>query len=130
MDLPTQIEIRLAKLGVRASDVRERFVLGTGCGGQKINKTASMVTLYHRPTGTEVRRQKERSREANRRLAWEGLCEKLEKRVLLARAIARSEQEKERRRNRPKLARRKRIMVADKRRRGEVKSTRARVRDH
>ena len=68
--------------------------------------------------------------EANRRLAWEGLCEKLEKRVLLARAIARSEQEKERRRNRPKPARRKRIMVVDKRRRGEVKSTRARVRDH
>ena len=127
MDLPTQIEIRLAKLGVRASDVRERFVLGTGPGGQKINKTASTVTLYHRPTGTGVRRQKERSRDANRRLAWEALCEKLEKRLQIVWAKERSEKEKERRRNRPKSARRKKIMVADKRRRGELKSSRSRV---
>lgn len=127
MDLPTQIEIRLAKLGVRASDVRERFVLGAGPGGQKINKTASTVTLLHRPTGTEVRRQKERSREANRRLAWESLCEKLERRLQLARAKERSEREKERRRNRPKSARRKKIMVANKRHRGELKAKRARI---
>ena len=117
MDLPTQIEIRLAKLGVRASDVRERFVLGTGPGGQKINKTA----------WTGVRRQKERSRDANRRLAWEALCEKLEKRLQIVWAKERSEKEKERRRNRPKSARRKKIMVADKRRRGELKSSRSRV---
>ena len=104
MELPTQIEARLAKLGIRSADVRERFVLGTGPGGQKINKTASTVVLYHRPTGVEVRRQRERSREVNRRLAWEGLCEKLENRLKLARSEARDEREKERRRNRPKSA--------------------------
>lgn len=129
MDLPTQIEIRLAKLGIRVADVRERFVLGTGPGGQKINKTASTVTLHHRPTRIEVRRQKERSREANRRMAWEALCEKLELRLQIARAKVRSEQEKERRRKRPKSARQKRRMVADKRHRGETKAKRGRVRD-
>ena len=129
MDLPTQIEVRLAKLGIRVGDVRERFVLGTGPGGQKINKTASTVTLHHRPTRIEVRRQKERSRDANRRMAWEALCEKLELRLQIARAKVRSEQEKERRRKRPKSARQKRRMVADKRHRGETKSKRGRVRD-
>ena len=129
MDLPTQIEIRLAKLGIRVADVRERFVLGTGPGGQKINKTASTVTLHHRPTRIEVRRQKERSRDANRRMAWKALCEKLELRVQITRAKVRSEQEKERRRKRPKSARQKRRTVANKRHRGEVKSKRGRVRD-
>lgn len=128
MDLPTQIEIRLSKLGVRAADVREQFVLGTGPGGQKINKTASTVALLHRPTGVEVRRQQERSREANRRLAWEALCEKLEKRVHLARSKAKAEREKERRRKRPKSARQKRRQVADKRHRSSIKANRGRVR--
>lgn len=129
MDLPTQIEFRLAKLGVRVRDVRERFVLGTGPGGQKINKTASTVTLHHRPTGVEVRRQKERSREANRRMAWEALCEKLELRLKIARAKVHSELEKERRSKRPKSARQKRKMVANKRHRSDVKAKRGRVRE-
>ena len=51
---------RLQTLGVRPADVEERFVRGTGPGGQKINKTSSTVWLRHGPTGVEVRCQRER----------------------------------------------------------------------
>jgi len=127
VDLPTQIEQRLGKLGVRTSDVRERFVLGGGPGGQKINRTASAVDLWHAPTGLSVRCQENRSREQNRQLAWERICEKLEQRVNQERAAARQAREKQRRRQRPKSAAQKRKQVADKRHRSLIKSTRGRV---
>lgn len=129
MDLPTQIETRLTALGVKPADVEERFVRGTGPGGQKINKVSSTVTLHHKASGIEVRRQQERSQSANRRLAWLGLCEKLEGRRNDARAKALAEREKERRRNRKKSATQKRRMVADKRKKGVVKQNRGRVRE-
>ncbi len=127
MDLPTQIDQRLAALGTSVAEVDEQFVRGSGPGGQKINKTASTVWLRHRPTGIEVRRQLQRSQAANRRLAWQALCEKLEEKRETERAAARAEREKERRRRRPKSAAQKRRMVADKRHRAEVKGRRGRV---
>jgi len=120
MDLPTQIEARLTALGVKPGEVEERFVRGTGPGGQKINKVSSTVTLHHRASGIEIRRQQERSQLANRRLAWLGLCEKLERRRNEARAMALAAREKERRRKRTKSATQKRRMVADKRKRSLV----------
>ncbi|HEY9247685.1 MAG TPA: peptide chain release factor-like protein, partial [Rariglobus sp.] len=81
MDLPTQIQERLDALGVLAADVEERFVRGSGPGGQKINKTSSTVCVKHRPTGVEVRCQRERSQAANRETAWLELCAKLEGRL-------------------------------------------------
>ncbi|GAB5559943.1 MAG: peptide chain release factor-like protein [Synoicihabitans sp.] len=116
-------------MGIRPTEVRERFVLGAGPGGQKINKTASTVMLRHLPTGTEVRCQKERSRSANRALAWETLCEKLERARQQLRSQRRAEIEKQRRRNRPKSRAQKRRMVADKRHRSQIKSGRGKVRD-
>jgi len=84
VDLPTQIQERLDALGVLAADVEERFVRGSGPGGQKINKTSSTVCVKHRPTGVEVRCQRERSQAANRETAWTALCEKLEERLRAA----------------------------------------------
>ncbi len=127
MDLPTQIEQRLIKLGVRTTDVRERFVLGRGPGGQKVNKTSSTVWLRHQPTGTEVRCQSGRSREANRIQAWELLSGKLEQQRQLQRSKVRQEQEKARRRARPKSRGQKRRMIADKRHRSSIKANRNRV---
>ncbi|MFM9081896.1 MAG: peptide chain release factor family protein, partial [Opitutaceae bacterium] len=66
MALPIQIEERLAVLGWSVAEVEEAFVRGAGPGGQKINKTSSTVWLRHRPTGVEVRCQRERSQAANR----------------------------------------------------------------
>ena len=127
MDLPTQIEQRLIALGIAPAEVEERFVRGRGPGGQKINKVSSTVVLRHRSSGIEVRRQEERSQSANRRLAWEGLVEKLERRRITRRAAQLAAREKERRRRRTKSAAQKRRMVADKRRRSQVKSLRGRV---
>lgn len=127
MDLPTQIQKRLDALGLLARDVQERFVRGSGPGGQKINKTSSTVCLRHGPTQIEVRVQRERSQAANRELAWEELCEKLEARLRSIAAEAQAAREKLRRKNRVKSRTQKARMVGDKRRRGQVKSTRSRV---
>lgn len=127
MDLPTQIQSRLDALGILAADVEERFVRGSGPGGQKINKTSSTVVVRHRPTGIEVRVQRERSQAANRELAWSELCERLAERVRQTAAAHRSEIEKARRRKRTKSRAQKARMVAEKRHRRDVKSARGRV---
>jgi protein subunit release factor B len=126
--LPTQIDERLTALGARAADVVERFVRGTGPGGQKINKTSSTVWLRHAPTGIEVRCQRERSQAANRALAWEELCEKLAARARRHSAEVRDVREAERRRTRQKSYGQKRVMIASKKHRARHKSLRGRVR--
>jgi len=127
MNLPTQIQQRLDTLGIIPSDVEEKFVRGSGPGGQKINKTSSTVCIRHRPTGVEVRVQRERSQAANRELAWLELCEKLENILRQAEAARRDAVEKERRRKRPKSRAQKRRMVETKRRRRKAKDNRGRV---
>lgn len=67
----------LARAGIAEADLREQFVLGSGSGGQKINKTSSAVRLLHEPTGLWVKVQRSRSREENRWLARRALAEKL-----------------------------------------------------
>lgn len=129
MDLPTEIEQRLAAVGASAAEVTERFVRGSGPGGQKINKTSSTVTLRHEPTGVEVRCQRERSQSANREAAWRELCTRLETRQRLAREERTAAVEQARRRNRKRSARQKALSVAGKRHRSAVKSQRSRVRD-
>jgi protein subunit release factor B len=126
MALPSQIHERLARLGVRLEDVEERFVRGAGPGGQKINKTSSTVSLRHRPTGVEVRCQRERSQTANRELAWAELCEKLETRAQRAAAARQDEAEKNFRRTRQKSHGQKARMIASKRHRAGIKARRGR----
>jgi len=127
MNLPTQIQTRLDTLGVIPADVEEKFVRGSGPGGQKINKTSSTVCLRHGPTGVEVRVQRERSQAANRELAWQELCEKLETALRQAEAARRAAVEKERRRKRPKSRAQKRRMVETKRLRRKSKDSRGRI---
>ena len=127
MSLPSQIVGKLSALGVRAGDVEEKFVRGTGPGGQKINKTSSTVWLRHGPTGVEVRCQRERSQAANREAAWVELCAKLEARVQAAKAAIRAEREAERRRTRPKSRGQKVRMIQTKKHRAGHKAKRGRV---
>jgi protein subunit release factor B len=127
MALPTQIEARLAALGTGPGDVEERFVRGAGPGGQKINKTSSTVWLRHRPTGIEVRCQRERSQSANRETAWAELCAKLEARARGAAAERQDERERERRRSRQKSRGQKGRMIRSKKHRAKTKSGRGRV---
>jgi protein subunit release factor B len=129
MPLPIQIDERLSALGIRPEDVDETFLRGSGPGGQKINKTSSTVRLLHRPTGLEVRCQRERSQAANRELAWLELCEKLETRARAKIAAAIDARETERRRTRQKSRGQKARMVQAKQHRARHKARRGRVRD-
>jgi peptide chain release factor len=123
------IELRLAALGTSIAEVEERFVRGAGPGGQKINKTSSTVWLRHRPTGIEVRCQRERSQAANREEAWRELCAKLEARARAASDAAEQAREAERRRNRQKSRGQKVRMIEAKKHRAKHKAKRGRVRD-
>ena len=127
MDMPHEISSRLAALGARIEDVEEKFIRGSGPGGQKINKTSSTVWLRHRPTGIEVRCQRERSQSANRLLAWEELVAKLAERARQRQAAAQAAREADRRRVRQKSWGQKRTMVEGKARRAKTKGQRGRV---
>ena len=72
---------RMSELGIKESDLVEKFVLGSGKGGQKINKTASCVYLKHIPTGIEVKCHKERTQKLNRFFARQELCDLIAKKV-------------------------------------------------
>ena len=128
MNLPSAIVASLAALGVRIEDVEERFIRGQGPGGQKINKTSSTVWVRHRPTGVEVRCQRERSQSVNRETAWLELCAKLADRQRAAAAIQQDERQKEIRRHRQKSRGQKVRMIESKKRRAAQKYRRGRVR--
>lgn len=127
MQLPTQISERLAALGISLADVEERFIRGSGPGGQKINKTSSTVCLRHRPTGLEVRCQRERSQSANREQAWAELCGRLEARARSTVAAKVEAREAERRRTRQKSRGQKVRMIVAKKHRAKHKANRGRV---
>lgn len=129
MDAYDIIRSRLAALGASASDVEERFIRGSGPGGQKINKTSSTVWLRHGPTGIEIRCQAERSQAANRERAWTELCERLEGRARDARDAAQHLREKGRRQTRQKSHGQKVKMIQMKKHRARNKARRGRVGD-
>lgn len=58
--------------------LHEKFLHGSGPGGQKINKTASCVQLTHTPTGLQIKCQATRSRTQNRKIARRLLAERVE----------------------------------------------------
>jgi len=71
---------RMKALNIFEKDIKEVFLLGSGKGGQKRNKTSTAVRLTHIPTGIEVRTDKTRSQAMNRFFARRMLCEKVENR--------------------------------------------------
>ncbi|MDP3705168.1 MAG: peptide chain release factor-like protein [Legionellaceae bacterium] len=60
---------RMEKLQVIEADLVEKFILGSGKGGQKLHKTASTVYLKHLPSSLEIKCQYSRSRDDNRYFA-------------------------------------------------------------
>ena len=76
------LEKKMASLGIKESDLEEKFIRSSGKGGQKVNKTSSCAYIKHNPTGIEVKCQKERSQSLNRFLARRRLVEKIEKLIL------------------------------------------------
>lgn len=118
------LEQSMASLGIREEDLLEKFVRGSGSGGQKINKTSNCVFLKHLPTGVCIKCQIDRSREMNRFLARRELCDQLDA-IRQGKAIAKTQAiEKLRRQKRPRSQRSKQRSVADKRTLSKKKSLR------
>ena len=114
----------MASLGIHEEDLIEKFIRGSGSGGQKINKTSSCVSLHHTPTGIDIKCQRERSRELNRYLARRELCEKIEE-IKLGKKSARQQAiEKIRRQKRRRSRRAKNRMLDDKSKHAEKKQNR------
>lgn len=116
---------RMAGLGILEGDLEEKFVRGSGKGGQKLNKTSSCVYLLHRPTGIEVKCQAGRQQSLNRFLARRELCDRLDDirngvKSLRMREIHRIRHQKKRRSRRQKEK-----LLEQKRRRSEKKARRA-----
>src|SRR5476649_501495 len=105
-----QLRAKMEKLGIRDEDLVEKFILGSGSGGQKVNKTHSCVYLKHLPSGFEIKCQADRSRTMNRFLARRSLCEKIEETLLGDKAEKQQAFEKIRRQKRKRSKRAKEKM--------------------
>jgi protein subunit release factor B len=118
------LQARMQALGIHEKDLEERFIRGSGKGGQKINKTASCVQLTHRPSRIQVRCQEGRSQQLNRFQARRLLCDAIERKE--QGRVLREEQEREkiRRQKRKRSKRAKQKMLEDKRSRSMRKENR------
>ena len=53
---------------LKEEDLEEKFVRGSGNGGQKVNKTSNCVFIKHKPTGMTVKCHQTRSLSQNRKV--------------------------------------------------------------
>ncbi|MGJ8676806.1 MAG: peptide chain release factor family protein [Akkermansiaceae bacterium] len=118
------LEARMLGLGITEENMTEKFITGSGSGGQKVNKTASCVYLKHIPSGIEVKCQQQRSRELNRYIARRELCERLEEIRDGKKSKKQQAFEKIRRQKRRRSRRAKNRMLDDKTKHSEKKGAR------
>lgn len=121
-----EIRRKMTDLGIVEDDLVEKFILGSGRGGQNLQKTSSCVYLKHVPTGIEIKCQRERSRDMNRYFARKELCEKIETQVFKIKTAKVHEIEKKRRQKRKRSKRAQQKVLENKKHRGEVKEMRGR----
>ena len=122
-----KIKTRMEEASLFEEDLEESFILGSGSGGQKINKTASTVRLHHHPSKLTVKCGRSRSREENRWLARRDLAEKILEREKSELSQRIQEQEKIRRQKRRRSRRQKAKMLDEKSKHAEKKAARGRV---
>ena len=119
------LRLKMESLGIHERDLQEKFVRSSGKGGQKVNKTSSCVYLKHKPTGIEVKCQRERSQALNRFLARRILTNKIETRILGELSEERKRIAKIRRQKRRRSKRAKEKMLQNKRKTAEKKKMRS-----
>ncbi len=122
--------MKMASLGIRESDIVERFILSSKKGGQKVNKTSACVYLKHIPTGIEVKCQQERSQALNRTLARRILVNKIDSLVMGREAESQKIIEKIRRQKRRRSRRAKEKMLKNKKLHSEKKASRRPMENH
>ena len=119
-----KIKTLMAEASVFEEDLEETFILGGGPGGQKTNKTSSVVRLFHPPSGLQVRCGENRSREINRWLARRTLAERILARELGRKSAEQQAREKKRRQKRRRSRRQKQRMLDAKHAHSEIKANR------
>lgn len=119
-----QIRRWMDELDIAEADLQEQFILGSGRGGQNLQKTSSCVLLKHLPSGIVIKCQESRLRESNRFFARRRLCEKID-------AIQKNEKSKQqqacekiRRQKKRRSRRSKQKMLDNKKHRGQLKEER------
>lgn len=124
-----QLQLKMTELGIIEDDLIEKFILGSGSGGQKINKTNSCVWLKHAPTGIVIKCQQTRSRELNRYYARQLLCDKIDFQKNKSESEKEQAAAKIRRQKRKRSKRAKEKMLEDKKHQSIVKRNRKNVQD-
>ena len=122
-----KIKALMTEASVFEEDLEESFIMGGGPGGQKTNKTSSVVRLSHEPSGVAVKVGESRSREDNRWLARRMLAETILDNEHKRKSAARQKAEKIRRQKRRRSRRQKQKMLADKHAHSEIKAMRKKV---
>lgn len=117
----------MEEASVYEDDLEESFILGGGPGGQKTNKTSSVVRLSHEPSGVAVKVGESRSREDNRWLARRMLAETILDNEHKRKSAARQKAEKIRRQKRRRSRRQKQKMLEEKHAHSEIKQMRKKV---
>ena len=119
-----KIRALMIEARIKEDDLEESFILGSGPGGQKTNKTSSVVRLLHRPSGIAVKCGGNRSREINRWLARRKLAEDILAAELGRKSEEQQRREKIRRQKRRRSRRQKQKMLDDKHAHSEKKAAR------
>ena len=119
-----KIKALMAEAFIYEEDLEESFILGGGPGGQKTNKTSSVVRLLHPPSGLQVRCGENRPPEINRWLPRRMLAERLLEREQGRKSAEQQAREKKRRQKRRRSRRQKQRMLEQKRQHAEIKANR------
>lgn len=122
--LPSEYVKKAAELGMDFDKVEEKFIRGSGKGGQKVNKTSSCVQLRYEPLDIEIKCQKHREREKNRISAYKLLIRKIETLVKGEESEEMKKIFKLRKQKQKRSKRAKEKMLEAKKRRGEIKRNR------
>ncbi|KTD01855.1 peptide chain release factor-like protein [Fluoribacter gormanii] len=111
----------MVQLHINEADLIEKFIIGSGKGGQKLHKTASTVYLKHMPSGLEIKCQESRSREDNRYFARMRLCDKVQSIVSNEKTKEQQKIEKLKRQKKRRSRRAKQKILDEKARQSDIK---------